>query len=109
MRVVKIDSTKILTQQEFHLVFSRLFGFPDYYGANMDAWIDCMTDLDNEEFGMTTGISVTEREQIVLQLEHADTFKRYSPELFLTLLECCACVNQRRIEAGKPAFLLLAF
>jgi RNAse (barnase) inhibitor barstar len=24
------------------------FGFPDFYGRNMDAWIDCMTDIDVE-------------------------------------------------------------
>ncbi len=28
-------------------------GFPDFYGANMDAWIDCMFHLDDGESGKT--------------------------------------------------------
>jgi len=27
----------------FHDVFMHTLGFPDFYGRNMDAWIDCMT------------------------------------------------------------------
>lgn len=40
----------------FHRFFSDLLGFPDYYGANMNAWIDSMTYLDDKERRMTTGI-----------------------------------------------------
>jgi hypothetical protein len=34
-------------------VFASTFGFPDFSRGNMNAWIDCMTDL-SEDTGMTT-------------------------------------------------------
>ena len=35
--------------------FNRTFAFPDFYGRNMDAWIDCMSSLD-EPSAQLTGI-----------------------------------------------------
>jgi hypothetical protein len=41
--IVRIDTRLITDWASFHDVFARSFGFPDYYGRNMDAWNDCMT------------------------------------------------------------------
>jgi RNAse (barnase) inhibitor barstar len=53
MVIVRIDTTKIRDWASFHEVFSEAFGFPDFYGRNMDAWIDCMTSLDDPAAGMS--------------------------------------------------------
>lgn len=45
--IVDIPAHEITDWDSFHDVFKRVFGFPDFYGRNMDAWIDCMTDLDS--------------------------------------------------------------
>jgi len=109
MRTVKIDSAKILDKDGFHRFFSDLFGFPDYYGANMNAWIDCMTYLDDKESGMTTKINVKKGELIVLQLENTEVLKKHAPDIYTDLIECSAFVNYRRIEVGEAPLIILAF
>ena len=54
MPIVRIDASRITSWDTFHDVFAKDFGFPDFYGRNMDAWIDCMTCLDDPESCMTT-------------------------------------------------------
>ena len=109
MRTVKIDSAKILDKDGFHRFFSDLFGFPDYYGSNMNAWIDCMTYLDDKESGMTTKINVNKGELIVLQLENAEALRKQAPEVYSDLIKCSAFVNYRRIEVGETPLIILAF
>jgi hypothetical protein len=46
IRVVEIDLGLVSDSASFHEVFKVKLGFPDYYGANKDAWADCMFDLD---------------------------------------------------------------
>ena len=54
MNRIDIDSNRIKNRDFFHDCFSKAFGFPYFYGRNMDAWIDCMTSLDSPDDGMTT-------------------------------------------------------
>ena len=107
--MVKIDSAKILGKDDFHRFFSDLFGFPDYYGANMNAWIDCMTYLDDKESGMTKKIYVDKGELIVFQLENTEELKKHAPDIYTDLIECSAFVNYRRIEVGEAPLIILAF
>lgn len=54
MTVVKLDTRPITDWLTFHTVFAKSFGFPGFYGRNMNAWIDCMTSLDDPSAGMTS-------------------------------------------------------
>jgi hypothetical protein len=36
---VSLDCAKIHDWPSFHEEFSKRFGFPDFYGRNMDAWV----------------------------------------------------------------------
>ena len=71
--LVKLDCRQIHDWYSFHHVFAEIFGFPSFYGRNMNAWIDCMTDLDDAGTGMCT-VSVQPGGLVVLQLEHVDAF-----------------------------------
>jgi hypothetical protein len=51
--MVRIDASRITDQATFHSVFAEAFGFPGFYGQNMDAWIDCMTHLDDPSSGLS--------------------------------------------------------
>ena len=51
---VSMDCSALHDWTSFHFEFSRVFGFPAFYGKNMNAWIDCMTSLDKPEDGMST-------------------------------------------------------
>jgi barstar (barnase inhibitor) len=49
MAKVRIKTEAITDWQSFHESFKREMGFPDFYGMNMNAWIDCLTYLDEED------------------------------------------------------------
>lgn len=107
MTRVCIDAAGIADWRSFHSLFARAFGFPDFYGRNMDAWVDCMTSLDQDD-GMTT-VQVAAGDVVVLELDHVDAFAERCPEIYLALIECVAFVNFRRLEVGEPAVLVLSF
>lgn len=105
MPLVRIDATRITEWDTFHSVFAEVFGFPGFYGKNMNAWIDCMSYLDDPEAGMTS-IHGTVSDPVVLQVDNID---RLPTELYLAIVECAAFVNWRRIETGDSAILVLSF
>jgi hypothetical protein len=106
--LVLLDTRRITDWDSFHEVFAELFGFPDFYGRNMDAWIDCMTDLDDPSTGMTT-IHAPAGGVVTLQLEYVDEFVRRCPKQYEAIVECVAFVNWRRIETGETAVLALSY
>lgn len=108
MTIVKLDTRAITDWESFHDVFKNVFGFPDFYGRNMDAWIDCLTDLDEPPPGMTT-VRVPPGGVVTLQLDHFTEFAQRCPELYQAIVECAAFVNYRRLECGQAAVLALSF
>ncbi len=106
--VIRINADKITDFQTFHAVFAEAFGFPDFYGENMNAWIDCLTSLDQPNDGMTT-IHVSPGQTLTLVIDNAKLFKERCPDVFITFVECSAFVNWRRIEVGEVAVLTLTF
>ena len=108
MVLIKIDARGIRDWDTFHDVFSAAFGFPAFYGRNMNAWIDCMTYLDEPSAGMSS-VTVEPGSVLVLQLESVDEFAARCPEQYSALVECAAFVNWRRIEQGQSAVLALSF
>jgi RNAse (barnase) inhibitor barstar len=108
VKTISIDCNAITDWTSFHRIFSDTFGFPGYYGQNMNAWIDCLTYLDEPETGMCT-VSVEPEEVLTLILENAKSFKSRLPEIYDALIECAAFVNWRRIEHEEPSVLTLAF
>ena len=108
MRIIYLDCKSVGDWQSFHKLFADTLGFPDFYGSNMDAWIDCMTFLDEPEARMST-IHVQPGEVLTLVLNNANSLKVRLPDIYEALLECTAFVNSRRIEQGEPPVLCLAF
>ncbi|HIC82662.1 MAG TPA: barnase inhibitor [Kiloniellaceae bacterium] len=106
--LVRIDGRRIVDRESFHDVFAEAFGFPDFYGRNMDAWLDCLSSLDSSDDGMTQ-IRPPEGGVVVLQLDHADALSARCPEIFEDLVDCSALVNLRLLERGLPPVLALAF
>ncbi len=105
MKTVHIDGMKIKDWPSFFDEFSHAFGFPDFFGRSMDAWIDCMTNLD-EEF---SAVHVQPGELVCVALDGATDFKTRCPEQFQAFVECAAFVNWRRLEIGNPAILVVSF
>ena len=108
MNRVKIDCNQIHDWDSFHDVFAEKFGFPDFYGRNMDAWIDCMSYLDDPESGMTK-ITCSKRDYIIIELENIQNFQKIYPEIYEAIIECSAFVNLRSLEANEHPLLMLSF
>jgi hypothetical protein len=107
MKTVTLDASAMTDEPSFHSQFQCALGFPDFYGANMNAWIDCMGYIDDPSAGMST-VWVQPGEVLVLRIENAEDFKRRCPALWLAFLECSAFVNWRRIEQGDAAILCVS-
>lgn len=107
-KIVTLDTRQIIDWDSFHDVFTHEFGFPEFYGRNMDAWIDCMTSLDEPNDGMTS-VHAPRGSVLVLQLDYPDDFANRCPEQYKAVIEESAFVNWRRIEVGKDPVLALSF
>ena len=94
MKTYTINGARLTSWSTFHKEFKEILNFPDYYGANMDAWIDCMTDLT--------------KEPTVLYIKNGKRLKVEHPELLTAILECAAFVNYRNLEVQQTPKLLIA-
>ena len=48
MKRITLDLSGISLRYELHLALKKAFGFPEYYGMNLDALHDCLTDITEE-------------------------------------------------------------
>jgi hypothetical protein len=104
--IVKIDADQITDWDSFHAVFKRDLGFPNFYGQNMNAWIDCMISLDDADSGMT-GIVLKDDELAILEIKGVKSFRERCGEILDALIECASFVNYSRREAGERPVLSL--
>jgi hypothetical protein len=98
MAEVTFDTEQIHDWEAFHTQSAKVFGFPDFYGRNMNAWIDCLTYLPEGD-GMSQ-FTLAPSEQLFIRLTNFKIFSQGQTEICLALLECAAFVNQRYISAG---------
>ena len=108
MATVRIDGREITSWNSFHDVFAEAFGFPDFYGRNLDAWIDCMTSLD-EPLDKMTRIHCKPPDTVVLQLDYVEELFKTDREMFEAIVEGAAFVNWRKMNVGEPPVLTLSF
>ena len=108
MPTIALDSSRIADWLSFHVVCAETFGFPDFYGNNMNAWIDCLTYVDDPGDAMSK-ITVPRGKVLTINLLHAASFAQRCPEQFEALIDATAFVNYRRLEVGQEPVLALAY
>ncbi len=64
MQEIIIDGEKIHTKEELHKAFAEQFGFPEWYGGNLDALHDCLTDI---------------REKVIIRFVDYDELEEHLP------------------------------
>ena len=97
MKHITIDSAQITDWNSFHDVFSEEIGFPEYYGRNMNAWIDCMGD----EYVIGDFLH--------LKIEGMKELKERNPDIYEAIHECAAFVNYRLTEKGGDPVLAISY
>ncbi len=106
MPVVSLDGRRIGDWNAFHAECRVVFGFPDFYGENMDAWIDCLSSLRDGD--AMSKFTLAPDETLRIELLHAAALQQKAPEILDALEDCAAEVNERCIEKGqKPPLSLL--
>lgn len=48
-KIFTLDARKMTTVKGTHRYLAEALGFPDYYGGNLDALYDCLSDFGNAE------------------------------------------------------------
>lgn len=101
---IEIDFGKIHNWETFHSVFSMAMGFPDFYGNNNNAWIDCMSYIDDEDAGMSK-VTVKASESLEIVVLGSEKAIDSIPEVFLGFIDIVAAVNKRFIESNTSTML----
>ncbi|MFC3110284.1 barstar family protein [Undibacterium arcticum] len=106
MTKVILDGAAIRDWAAFHNLCEQAFGFPEFYGRNMNAWVDCLSYLRDDD-GMSK-FHLTEHEVLQIELLHAEQLRQSAPEILEELEFCIAALNERYEDYGElPALSLL--
>ena len=103
MTSVTIDGAAITDWQTFHAQSKVVFGFPGFYGDSMDAWIDCLSYLRDDD-GMST-IRLGPDDVLQIDILHADAWRAAQPDMLDEVLYCIAGINERYEDYGEPPAL----
>jgi hypothetical protein len=93
MAYVVFNAEDISDWDSFHKKSKETFGFPDFYGMNLNAWIDCLTYLRDGD-GMSK-FHLAENEKLQIEVTSTNRFFKRFPEIFGAFVECVAAVNFR--------------
>jgi RNAse (barnase) inhibitor barstar len=103
-----IDGKHLINRSGFHKEFKEKMGFPDFYGGNMDAWIDCMSYIDSKKAG-TSKIVVNEGDSLIIEIKNSKFLKQKNREIYNDLIECKEIVNERFKKINSVTKLELVF
>lgn len=106
IKTVDISGNEIIDWESFHRIFAEKFGFPKFYGNNMNAWIDCISDVIDYESTMTA-IKIEKRGLIVLKITQIDEFQTNCPEIYIELISCVSFVNKRQVQDNNDPILAI--
>jgi len=104
---VEIDLSAVNDWDAFHAEFARALGFPEFYGRNMNAWEDVMSDISKPDIVGLTRLKVPRGEDLILVLKGAIDFRKRQPEMFAALFDSTANVNRMKVNMERPTRLLL--
>ena len=105
MNSALLETLNIVDWSSFHDQCIEVFGFPSFYGRNINALIDCLSYLTDND-GMTRFVLAND-EQLVITIKDFVAFSANTPEICSAFLEAIAFVNQRYLSSGEIARLAL--
>ena len=103
---VNIDFKEINDWESFHKQLSKVMGFPNFYGNNMNAWIDCMSYINDPDSGMSE-IVVASGEELDIVVRGTEEASKKCSEVLVGFIECVAAVYRRFIESETKTRLRL--
>jgi len=95
---IVLPTSEIRNEKTFHAACQRVFGFPDFYAHTMDAWVDCLSCLDDPAADMSS-FTLAPGELLLIVVPDSAKLKE---DLFTGLIDGAIAVNTRFAERGKP-------
>ena len=106
MASAELNGAAILGWDTFHSESRQAFGFPEFYANTIDAWVDCLSYLRDED-GMTK-FRLKPNEILEIVVKHSAEMRERVPDLLEELTFCVAGINERYADYGeKPALALV--
>ncbi|QQO73835.1 barstar family protein [Morganella morganii] len=102
---IKVDFSKIKTLDDFYTELSDIFGFPVFFGRNINALIDCLFSLRYPQDEMTK-IHVAASEYLLIELCH---FSLAIDKIKQTLIVAIENVSLKCKEKGQEPSIVLLF
>ena len=84
---IKIDFSNIETLDDLHDVLFKTFGFPDFYGRNIHALIDCISSIRYPEEGMTSFFLASD-EFLLIRTKKMGEVEDSIAKFFIYAIEC---------------------
>ncbi len=107
MALAQLDGKQMLDWSSFHTECANVFGFPPFYGRNMNAWIDCLTYV-REGDGMSR-YTLGPEDFLTIEVLNSEILRHTAPEIYDALVECTNFVNDRNMDADEKPALRLVF
>ncbi len=106
MATAELNGATIVGWDTFHAECQKVFGFPEFYAQTMDAWVDCLSYLRDED-GMTK-FRLKPNEVLEIVIKDAAAMRQHVPDLLDEITFCIAGINERYEDYGeKPALALI--
>jgi hypothetical protein len=106
MATAELNGAAIKDEESFHAECKRAFGFPDSYGATMDAWVDCLSYLRDED-GMSK-FRLKDDEVLQIVVQHSEAMREQAEDILEEMAFCIIGINERYEDYGeKPALELV--
>ena len=99
-----IDFKDVDTLDKMHEKLKQAFGFPDFYGANFNALIDCLSGIRYPEYEMSE-LTIGEDEILSLTIKN---FPYDDESIIKTFFVAIRWVNDKSIRhEGSPSIHLI--
>ena len=106
MATAELNGAAITDEASFHEECKRAFGFPDSYQATMDAWVDCLSYLRDED-GMSK-FRLKDDEVLQIIVKDSEKMREQAGDILEEMAFCIIGVNERYEDYGeKPALELV--
>jgi hypothetical protein len=105
MATAELNGAAIVDEASFHAECKRAFGFPDSYGGTMDAWVDCLSYLRDED-GMST-FRLKPGEVLRIVVNGSEKMREQAPDVLEEMAFCIIGINERYEDYGEPPALEL--
>ncbi|MYM33690.1 barnase inhibitor [Duganella sp. FT50W] len=102
MATAELNGAAINDFPAFHAACKAAMGFPDTYGDTMDAWVDCLSYLRDEDSMSKFRLKPNEVLEIVIKDAAA-----MQPDILEEVTYCVAGLNERYEDYGEQPALKL--